>query len=36
MSVFRNRRTPEATTLRLSLSLPQRPSDSREARRGSL
>jgi hypothetical protein len=36
MSVFRNRRAPEATALRLPLGLPQGPPDSREAWRGSL
>jgi hypothetical protein len=36
MSVSRNRRVPEATTLCLPLGLPQGSPDRREARRGSL
>jgi hypothetical protein len=36
MSVFRNRRAPETTTLCLPLDLTQEPPDSRETRRGSI
>ena len=36
MSVPRNRRAPEATTLRLPLGLTQGPPGSREVRRGSI